>query len=130
MSSTKIEFAVQMTCEGCVDSVKKCLESVPEIKSFHVNLKDNTVVVDSTLGVEEIKKKLESTGRKVVVKGAGSQAAVAILDVGGEGVRGVVRFVQVEPNVCIIDGTVDGLKSGKHGIAIHECGDTSDGRTS
>lgn len=127
MSSTKIEFAVQMTCEGCVSAIKKCLESVPEIKSFDVNLQTNSVVVDTTLGVEEVKKKLESTGRKTVVKGAGSQAGVAIIDIGDEGVQGVVRFVQTAPDTCIIDGTVDGLKPGKHALAIHECGDTSNG---
>lgn len=128
MSSAKIEFAVQMTCEECVKAVNKCLESVPEIKSFTVNLQANSVVVDTTLGVEEVKKKLESTGRKVVVKGAGSQAGVAIIDIGNEGVQGVIRFMQTGPNTCVIDGTIDRLKPGKHGLAIHECGDTSSGK--
>lgn len=129
MSSTKIEFAVQMTCEKCVNTIKTCLQSEPEIKSFDVNLQNNSVVVDTTLGVEEVKKKLESTGRKVVVKGAGSQAGVAVLDIGDKGIQGVVRFVQTGPNTCVIDGTVDGLEPGKHGLAIHECGDVSNGKT-
>lgn len=127
MSSTKIEFAVQMTCEQCVDAVKNCLQSVSEVKSFNVDLQSNSVVVDTTLGVEEVKKRLESTGRKVVVKGAGSQAGVAILDISDTGVQGVVRFMQTSPNTCVVDGTVDGLKPGKHGLAIHECGDISNG---
>ena len=29
--------------------------------------------------------------------------------------------------MCIIDGTLDGLSPGKHGLAIHECGDISGG---
>lgn len=127
MSSTKIEFAVQMTCGECVNAVEKCLQSVPEIKSFDVNLQNNSVIIDTTLGVEEVKKKLESTGRKVVVKGAGGQAGVAILDIGDKDIQGVVRFVQNSPNTCVVDGTVDGLKPGKHGLAIHECGDVSNG---
>lgn len=129
MSSTKIEFAVQMTCDHCVNSVKECLQSVPEIKHFDVNFQNNSVIVDTTLGVEEVKKKLESTGCKVVVKGTGSQAGVAILDTGDKGIQGVVRFVQTSPDTCVIDGTVDGLKPGKHGLAIHECGDVSNGNS-
>lgn len=39
---------------------------------------------------------------------------------------GVIRFAQI-PEGCIIDGTVDGLTPGEHGIHIHECGDISNG---
>ncbi|KAG8536189.1 hypothetical protein GDO81_026934, partial [Engystomops pustulosus] len=46
----------------------------------------------------------------------------------GEGlVQGVVRFLQVSESTCIIDGTVDGLSAGLHGIHIHEYGDLSMG---
>lgn len=44
----------------------------------------------------------------------------------GEHIRGVVRFVQAGDE-CIIDGTVDGLTPGSHGIHVHECGDISNG---
>lgn len=58
-------------------------------------------------------------------------AAVAML--GGStgysklGINGVVRFVQINNNECIVDGTIDGLSPGKHGIHIYECGDLSNG---
>lgn len=58
-------------------------------------------------------------------------AAVAML--GGStgysklGVNGVVRFVQINNNECIVDGTIDGLSPGKHGFHIYECGDLSNG---
>lgn len=129
MSSTKIEFAVQMTCDSCVNAIKKALDGVVGIKNVDINLQTNSVVIDTTLTTEEVQKKLESTGRKAVVKGfAGTQAGVAILDVGDKNIKGVVRFIQVNPNTCVIDGTVDGLKPGKHGLAVHECGDTSGGK--
>ncbi|KAJ8935148.1 hypothetical protein NQ314_012966 [Rhamnusium bicolor] len=128
MSTTKIEFAVQMTCESCVDAVKKSVENVEGIKSVDVDLKTDSVVIDSNLSTLDLQKKLESTGRKVAVKGyAGSSAAVSILEAGDRSIQGVVRFVQVTPNVCIIDGTIDGLKAGPHQISIHECGDLSEG---
>jgi len=58
-------------------------------------------------------------------------AAVAML--GGStgysksGINGVVRFVQINKNECVVDGTIDGLTPGKHGIHVYECGDLSDG---
>lgn len=44
----------------------------------------------------------------------------------GNLVQGVIRFAQTSKG-CIIDGTVDGLAPGEHGIHIHECGDISKG---
>lgn len=58
-------------------------------------------------------------------------SAVAIL--GGStghsnvGINGVVRFVQINENECVVDGTIDGLSPGKHGIYVYECGDLSSG---
>ena len=53
-------------------------------------------------------------------------AAVAILQ-GGGGVRGLVRMVQVTPEQCVVEGTVDGLTPGQHAIQVHQYGDLSDG---
>lgn len=126
--STKIEFAVQMTCDACVNAIKSALANNSGIKSVDVDLQNQRVVIDTSLSTEEVQKLLESTGRKAVVKGYGGiQAGVAILEFGEQNVQGVVRFVQSDANTCIIDGTVDGLRPGKHGLAVHECGDTSKG---
>lgn len=59
------------------------------------------------------------------------QAAVAML-AGNTGfsygqVKGVVRLVQVDDDNCLIDGAIDGLTPGNHGLHIHECGDISQG---
>ena len=53
-------------------------------------------------------------------------AAVAILQ-GGGGVRGLVRMVQVTPEQCVVEGTVDGLTPGQHAIQVHQYGDLSEG---
>lgn len=39
---------------------------------------------------------------------------------------GIVRFVQTNDG-CIVDGTIDGLTPGAHGLHVHECGDISNG---
>lgn len=44
----------------------------------------------------------------------------------GNLIKGVIRFAQTSEG-CVIDGTVDGLTPGEHGIHIHECGDISEG---
>ena len=53
-------------------------------------------------------------------------AAVVILR--GEGrVGGLVRMVQVTPDRCVVEGTVDGLAPGQHDIRVHQYGDLSEG---
>lgn len=39
----------------------------------------------------------------------------------------MVRFVQADNETCVIEGTIDGLRPGLHGLHIHECGDISRG---
>ncbi|KAM3920583.1 copper chaperone for superoxide dismutase [Leptodactylus fuscus] len=128
----KLEFAVQMTCEKCVRAVKSSLEGVAGVQNVNISLESEAVVVETTLPALEVQKLLESSGRRAVLKGMGSVesqnlgAAVAMLS-GVGAIQGVVRFLQVSENNCIIDGTVDGLNPGQHGIHIHEFGDLSMG---
>lgn len=59
-----------------------------------------------------------------------SLAAVAEFkgEVYGHGnVRGVVRFVQVDEDTTLIEGTLDGLAPGRHALVIHQYGDTTKG---
>jgi copper chaperone for superoxide dismutase len=129
MPESQIEFAVQMTCNSCVEAVRKSLKGDPHIKTVDIDLEKGSVVVNTTLPTLQVQEKIETTGRKVVVKGhAGSSSGVAVLDTGNTNIQGVVRFVQVAPNSCVIDGTIDGLKPGNvHQLTIHECGDLSQG---
>lgn len=38
-----------------------------------------------------------------------------------------MRFIQADDNTCIVDGTIDGLSPGLHGLHVHEFGDISEG---
>lgn len=49
-------------------------------------------------------------------------AAVAMISGAGL-VQGVVRFLQLSQDRCLIDGTIDGLTPGAHGLHVHELGD-------
>ena len=84
---------------------------------------------------------MEADGKRAVVVGMGNSAAAAssgrrrpenlgaaVAAVGGTmglgSVKGVIRFVQVDAETCVIDGTLDGLSPGaEHGVAIHASGD-------
>uniref|UniRef100_F6Y0R2 Superoxide dismutase copper chaperone n=1 Tax=Xenopus tropicalis TaxID=8364 RepID=F6Y0R2_XENTR len=129
---SKFEFAVQITCESCVRALKKALQDVKGVKEFSINMESKSVLVETTLLAEEVHKLLETTGRKAVLMGMGTVqsknlgAAVAMMS--GEGsIQGVVRFIQTSENTCIIEGTLDGLSPGLHGIHVHEFGDISNG---
>uniref|UniRef100_A0A3B5LLN5 Superoxide dismutase [Cu-Zn] n=1 Tax=Xiphophorus couchianus TaxID=32473 RepID=A0A3B5LLN5_9TELE len=49
-------------------------------------------------------------------------AAVAMLS-GAGSIQGVVRFLQLSREDCLIDGTIDGLEPGPHGLHVHTLGD-------
>ncbi|XP_037373401.1 copper chaperone for superoxide dismutase isoform X2 [Talpa occidentalis] len=123
-----LEFAVQMTCQNCVDAVHKSLKGVAGIQSVEVQLENQMVLVQTTLPSQKVQSLLEGTGRQAVLKGMGSSllqnlgAAVAILGEPGS-VQGVVRFLQLTPERCLIEGTIDGLEPGLHGLHVHQFGD-------
>ncbi|XP_063992840.1 copper chaperone for superoxide dismutase [Diachasmimorpha longicaudata] len=131
--TTKMEFAVDMTCQNCVKKVEESLGKLKGIQGVDVSLERGTVVVQTHLPYSEVQETIEKSGKRAVLKGYGDGSVSAVSMVGGtsgfginKAIQGVVRFVQT-PNVCIIDGTVDGLSPGAHGIHVHECGDISAG---
>ncbi|XP_061462386.1 copper chaperone for superoxide dismutase isoform X1 [Rhineura floridana] len=155
-TSCRLEFAVQMTCQNCVDAIQSSLRGIPGLQVLHIQLDSQIVLVETSLSTEKAQSLLESTGRKAVLKGMGGAvpacyvgkgqiwtddlqrafdirprgresfggAAVAMMS-GLVLVQGVVRFLQVSPQSCLIDGTIDGLEPGLHGLHVHEFGDVT-----
>lgn len=132
-----MEFAVKMSCDSCASHIKDAL-NINGVNDVNVSLNDGTVLVQTTLPAAIIQEKIESTGMRAVLKGYGAdnprgpiQAAVAMLGgecgYGPDQVKGVIRFVQVDDDGCVVDGVVDGLSNGLHGLHIHEFGDISQG---
>nr|XP_033810006.1 copper chaperone for superoxide dismutase [Geotrypetes seraphini] len=128
---SKLEFAVQMSCQSCVDAIQRSLQGIPGIQVNDVNLTSETVVLETTLTVSEVQALLESTGRRAVLKGMGNTAednlgaAVALISGAGM-IQGVVHFLQLSEKKCLIDGVIDGLSPGKHGFHVHEFGDLTE----
>ena len=130
-----MEFAVEMTCQSCVSVIEHVLKFTEGVQSFNINLHDEQVTVQTYLPSGKVQQILEETGRKAILRGHGTTqdgiqnhigAGVSIMS-GENNIQGVVRFVQVDRERCIVDGTIDGLQKGLHGLHIHELGDISDG---
>ncbi|XP_038948728.1 copper chaperone for superoxide dismutase isoform X1 [Rattus norvegicus] len=123
-----LEFTVQMSCQSCVDAVHKTLKGAAGVQNVEVQLENQMVLVQTTLPSQEVQALLESTGRQAVLKGMGSSqlknlgAAVAIMEGSGT-IQGVVRFLQLSSELCLIEGTIDGLEPGLHGLHVHQYGD-------
>nr|XP_015194251.1 PREDICTED: copper chaperone for superoxide dismutase [Lepisosteus oculatus] len=117
-----------MSCDSCAGAVRASLEGVPGVRSVAVDRQREEVLVDTTLTAREVQELIEATGRRAVLKGMGVSeqgdlgVAVAMLEGPGP-VQGVVRFLQVSEGLCLIDGTIDGLRPGPHGLHVHEFGD-------
>ena len=125
---------MQLSCQSCKDAVSKVLVGIEGIKEFSINLEEQQVMVETSLSPLKVQSLIESTGKKAVIQGIGSKpssAAVAFLGypVGFTtgALRGVVRFIEIDEKTCIVDGTIDGLSSGEHGIHIYSSGDLSRG---
>ncbi|XP_069374394.1 copper chaperone for superoxide dismutase isoform X2 [Paralichthys olivaceus] len=126
-TASRLEFAVQMTCDSCAQRVRAALEGEPGVRSVSVDVGREEVLVESTLTSAEVQALIESTGRRAVLKGIGGSdqdlgSAVAMLAGGGQ-IQGVVRFLQLSEERCLIDGTIDGLEPGPHGLHVHSLGD-------
>ncbi|CAG8492483.1 6123_t:CDS:2 [Funneliformis mosseae] len=142
----RTEYAVEMTCDSCVQSVKRVLDQIPEINHFDIDLKDQKVIVEGTAPPSVVSKKLKETGKTVIVRGQGTVqgqhagAAVCIFedytytpDQSEQTPRkpqGLARLVQIDDENCLIDITVQGISPGYHGVHIHELGDISRGPAS
>ncbi|XP_050815829.1 copper chaperone for superoxide dismutase isoform X3 [Gopherus flavomarginatus] len=128
--SCRLEFAVQMNCQECVDAVQASLQGATGLRVLDIRLDSQSVLVETSMSAGKVKGLLESTGRRAVLKGMGSSepqnlgAAVAMMS-GSSLVQGVVRFLQVSPEKCLIEGTIDGLEPGLHGLHVHEFGDVT-----
>ncbi|XP_073968724.1 copper chaperone for superoxide dismutase isoform X2 [Rhodnius prolixus] len=133
-----------MKCQSCADKIKSNLQDSEGIDSVKVSFDKGIVLVKTSLPSSVIKEKLEAEGNIAVLNGYGNEvgeinrttvtgpSTSAVAMVGGNvgysssKIQGVIRFIQAN-EVCVIDGTIDGLSPGLHGLHIHECGDISKG---
>ncbi|KAK7580231.1 hypothetical protein V9T40_000860 [Parthenolecanium corni] len=131
--STNVEFAIQMHDKVTANVLKNSLSELSGVDNVSIYPESGTLVIKSSLPISVLQEKIEETGQRAVIKGFGDSVQAAVAIVGGEcgfaqgKLQGVVRFIQADDNTCIVDGTIDGLSPGLHGLHVHEFGDISEG---
>ncbi|EIW69621.1 hypothetical protein TREMEDRAFT_44109 [Tremella mesenterica DSM 1558] len=85
--SQQTEFAVDMTCQNCVDEISDALQKVPGIEKYDVDLSKKQVTIVGRTPPSHLLSALRATHRQVIVRGSSpaspsspSQAAVSILE--------------------------------------------------
>jgi copper chaperone for superoxide dismutase len=146
---------VEMKCGKCVASVESACVTVPGVEAVVANLSANTVRVVATAAasVDDIVLAMTSAGFKCRLVGQGAletfgedlakrlgtnlrtlhQSLAAVSEFKGEEyghgtVAGVVRFVQVDEETCVVEGRVSGLlPNEKYAISVRAYGDVTEG---
>ncbi|KAL7425010.1 copper chaperone [Cryptotrichosporon argae] len=85
--SFKTDFAVDMTCQNCVDAVRNALRDVPGIERYDIELDKKRVTITGKAPPSHLLSALKSTRRQVLVRGASSAdpslssaAAISLLE--------------------------------------------------
>lgn len=69
MASQVYEFRVEMTCEGCVNSVQNVLNKQAGVNDINVNLDNKMVSVKTTLSSDEVLQTIKKTGKECTFLG-------------------------------------------------------------
>lgn len=127
----QMEFAVEMSCSACSNAVKKALQDCA-VKIVSIDIDKQTVLVQTNQSIQKIQDIIESTGKRAVLMGqgpsiGGKHLGAAVAEMSGPSVKGIIRLLQLDEENCLVQGTLDGLVPGEHGLNIHEFGDLSNG---
>ncbi|WWC92699.1 uncharacterized protein L201_007658 [Kwoniella dendrophila CBS 6074] len=66
----KTEFAVDMTCQSCVNAVQGSLREIPGIERYDIDLENKRVTVIGKTPPSQLLSALKSTNRQVIVRGS------------------------------------------------------------
>lgn len=130
----QVEYAVQMKCNSCKETIVKELSSIPGLKIADINVKEQRVVLQ--LGEEspsafEIQSIIEDKlGINAIIRGTGD-FITSVAELRGSqdysNVFGVARFVQNESRQCLLDAVIDGLEGDcQYQLGVHKYGDLSE----
>ena len=137
LHSYNATFSVPITCDSCTSDVSRALSPLPKIDSINYDIPSKLVHITSSQPPSVIITAIQSTGRTAILRGSGkpNTAAVCILETpwkrGGEegkSVRGLVRLIEVDKGVTMVDVTLTGMSEGRYGASVRTGGDISDGK--
>lgn len=134
LSSYQAFLAVPMRCEACCEDIKSTLQQVADVQSIDCDLRTQSVVVQGSAAPSKLVNAIQGTGRSAILRGSGApnSAAVCILETPiqenpGSSVRGLVRLIQLNGTLTMLDLTLTDLSPGRYSVAVTTSGNISDG---
>ena len=151
---TALQFMVEMSCGKCVAAVESAVAAVPGVEAVTGALETNTVRVVARLShADDVIDAITRAGYKARLIGSGDveafgedlarrlgtdlrtlrQSLAAVAEFKGKAyghgdVTGVVRFVAVNEDTCVVEGALEGLVPGStYAVTVRQYGDTTDG---
>eukprot|EP01119_Soliformovum_irregulare_P021457 TRINITY_DN7145_c0_g2_i1.p1 TRINITY_DN7145_c0_g2~~TRINITY_DN7145_c0_g2_i1.p1 ORF type:complete len:165 (+),score=42.24 TRINITY_DN7145_c0_g2_i1:39-497(+) len=124
--AAKLQFNVEMHCQGCVESIRNVLKDVSGIQQMDFDMEHQEVVIQTTAHSSDILEAMRQTGKEVNISGMGEgSSAVSIIEGQRKEEKGVIRFIQITSDLVLVEGKIEGLPRGKYGVHIHQFGDIS-----
>lgn len=128
-------LAVPMTCESCITEIRISFSTLPGVTHISTDLPSQLVAITGNAAPSSLVTAIQSTGRDAILRGTGkdNSAAVCILEThattsrSSSGVRGLVRMVQVAPDLVLVDASVRGVGAGEYFVTLRASGDISAG---
>lgn len=151
---TALQFMVEMSCGKCVAAVESAVAAVPGVEAVTGALETNTVRVVARLShADDVIDAITGAGYKARLIGSGDveafgedlarrlgtdlrtlrQSLAAVAEFKGNAyghgdVTGVVRFVAVNEDTCVVEGALEGLVPGAtYAVTVRTYGDTTEG---
>ena len=151
---TALQFMVEMSCGKCVAAVESAVAAVPGVEAVTGALETNTVRVVARLQhADDVIDAITGAGYKARLIGSGDveafgedlarrlgtdlrtlrQSLAAVAEFKGKAyghgdVTGVVRFVAVNEDTCVVEGALEGLVPGAaYAVTVRQFGDTTHG---
>jgi copper chaperone for superoxide dismutase len=106
------------------------------ITNVSADLKSQLISITGNAAPSAIVSAIQDTGRDAILRGSGKaeSAAVCILETHStsvpDHVRGLIRMVQVGPEMTILDMTLRGVSPGRYHVTVRNTGDISNGAAS
>ncbi|KAK4956418.1 copper chaperone [Elasticomyces elasticus] len=106
------------------------------IHNISADLQSQLISVTGTAAPSAIVSAIQETGRDAILRGSGKaeSAAVCIMETHSSSVidqvRGLIRMVQVAPQLTLLDMTLRGVNPGNYNVTVREAGDISHGAAS
>ncbi|CAF0912518.1 unnamed protein product [Brachionus calyciflorus] len=123
--SVKVEFELKEISNENVKKLNEKLSNLEGIKNYTLDVNNQRLNIETWLPLSCLHQILEEiTNSEVSLTGMGNMTDAAVVQlVNYSDIKGLIRLIQINENVCVIDGIIHGLDNGCYELVIFENGD-------